>query len=160
MPKPLRIDVREATAADLTFLAEAHRLGHRAIEGERGGALDIALRGRPEPIEASFAEALDDPDTTVRIGEVDSVSAGYLSLTLQTLRSNEVIAAVTDLWVHPNARGVGVGARLMRSASSLAEANGCIGIDARALPGDRITKNFFESFGLVARTIEVHKALS
>jgi hypothetical protein len=38
-------------------------------------------------------------------------------------------------------------------------AAGCFGIDSLALPGDRSTKNFFESFGLVARAIVVHRSL-
>ena len=37
-------------------------------------------------------------------------------------------------------------------------AAGCIGIDSRALPGDRETKNFFESFGLKARLLTVHRS--
>jgi hypothetical protein len=36
---------------------------------------------------------------------------------------------------------------------------GAIGIDALALPGDRATKNFFETFGLKARAIVVHRSL-
>jgi hypothetical protein len=36
---------------------------------------------------------------------------------------------------------------------------GCMGVDSLALPGDRHTKNFFESFGLVARAIVVHRPL-
>ena len=37
-------------------------------------------------------------------------------------------------------------------------ARGCFGVDSLALPGDRHTKNFFESFGLVARAIVVHRS--
>ena len=40
-----------------------------------------------------------------------------------------------------------------------ATSGGCIGLDSLALPGDRQTKNFFESFGLVARAIIVHRRL-
>lgn len=36
---------------------------------------------------------------------------------------------------------------------------GAIGVDSLALPGDRGTKNFFESFGLKARAIVVHRAI-
>ena len=36
---------------------------------------------------------------------------------------------------------------------------GCIGVDSLALPGDRDTKNFFETHGLVARAITVHRTL-
>ena len=59
----------------------------------------------------------------------------------------------------PRARGVGVGYELMRACVEIARRAGCVGIDARALPGDRETKNFFESFGLVARSLVVHSAL-
>ena len=156
----LTISVRQAIAEDLSFLANAHRAGHQAVEDERGGRLDILLRGRAEPIEESFREALTGNDTTVLVGEVDGVPVGYLVVVIETLRSDELLAKVTDLWVHPSARGVGVGASLMGTAADIAQQESCVGIDARALPGDRVTKNFFESFGLVARTIEVHKSFS
>lgn len=151
--------VRDAGHDDLAFLAAAHRSGHAAMEDKRGGMLDIALRGRSEPIEESFQAALDDDGTQVLVGEVNGVAVGYLAISVDSLRTNAKIGRVSDLWVHPEARGVGIGAALMRSAVDFATANGCSGIDARALPGDRVTKNFFESFGLVARNIEVHKAL-
>ena len=151
--------MRLASSNDLGFLAEAHRSGHAAVADQRGGKLDVALRGRAEPIEDSFANSLADERTRLFIGEIDGVAVGYLTVSIESLRTSDKIARVTDLWVHPEARGVGVGASLMRSAVEFAEDNGCTGIDARALPGDRVTKNFFESFGLVARTIEVHKAL-
>jgi hypothetical protein len=38
-------------------------------------------------------------------------------------------------------------------------ARGCVGVDGLALPGNRATKNFFETFGLVARAIVVHRRL-
>ena len=159
MAEAVRTSVRPASSDDLSFLATAHRAGHAAMADQRGGALDIALRGRSEPIEDSFAAALSEDRTQVLVGEVDSVPVGYLAVSVEPLRTGEDIARVSDLWVHPEARGVGVGAALMRSAVTFAEAHGSSGIDARALPGDRVTKNFFESFGLVARAIEVHKAL-
>ena len=47
-----------------------------------------------------------------------------------------------------------------RPSSTGAPTQGCFGVDSLALPGDRHTKNFFESFGLVARAIIVHRSLS
>ena len=159
MTKAVSVSLRPATLDDLEFLSASHRSGHAAIEAERGGELDILLRGRPEPIEDSFRTTMDDADTRVLVGEVDGLAVGYLVLANVDLRSGNQIARVTDMWVHPNARGVGVGGALMTKAMAIAGEQGCTGIDARALPGDRPTKNFFESFGLVARTIEVHKSL-
>ncbi len=159
MVNALSVVVRSADTSDLTFLAEAHRSGHAAVANERGGKLDILLRGRTEPFEDSFGLSIDDESTTVLIADVDGLPVGYVAVDVKELANGELIATVNDLWVHPDARGVGAGAALMRKVSEHATATGCVGIDARALPGDRVTKNFFESFGLVARTIEVHKAL-
>jgi len=40
-----------------------------------------------------------------------------------------------------------------------ATTRGAIGIESLALPGDRATKNFFETQGMVARAIIVHRWL-
>ena len=157
--QPIRLSLRPAVADDLEFLAESHRSAQRAVESERGGRLDILLRRHGEPIEDAMSLLLGEPDLAINVGEVDDVAVGYMVCSFETLRSGEQMCRVDDLWVHSDARGVGVGGALMRNAVEAAEAKGCTGIDARALPGDRVTKNFFESFGLVARTIEVHKAL-
>ncbi|NIR35956.1 MAG: hypothetical protein GWN79_05560 [Actinobacteria bacterium] len=47
----------------------------------------------------------------------------------------------------------------MEAVLDWARTRGCEGIDSLALPGDRHTKNFFETFGLVARALRVHRAL-
>ena len=48
---------------------------------------------------------------------------------------------------------------MLAATISWAAGRGCDGIDAVALPGDRATKNFFESHGLVARAIIAHRSL-
>lgn len=159
MTTPVAIGVRSAGPDDLEVLAEAHRLAQAAVVDVRGGPLDTLLKGRSEPIEASFADDLADPSARVTVGTADGHVVGYCVLKIRDLRSGEKLGVVTDLWVHPEARGVGIGYALMRDASDAATTQRCSGIDARALPGDRSTKNFFESFGLVARAIEVHRSL-
>ncbi len=47
----------------------------------------------------------------------------------------------------------------MNAVVDEARTRNCFGIDALALPGDRETKNFFESFGLKARQLVVHRSL-
>ena len=54
---------------------------------------------------------------------------------------------------------MGVGEAMMDLLVERARAAEAVGIDALALPGDRHTKNFFETFGLTARAILVHRAL-
>ena len=73
---------------------------------------------------------------------------------------NKRSVAIEDIYVDPGARAVGLGETLMNHLIDWCRARGCFGVDSLALPGDRDTKNFFESFGLVARAIVVHRPLS
>ena len=78
---------------------------------------------------------------------------------IEKLSDGGELARLTDVYVEPEARGVGVGEMLLDAVVAWATERGCIGIDSLALPGNRETKNFFESFGLVARAIVVHRPL-
>ena len=66
---------------------------------------------------------------------------------------------VSDLYTDPGARELGIGEAMMDELIGWCRQRGCFGVDSLALPGDRHTKNFFESFGLVARAIVVHRPL-
>jgi L-amino acid N-acyltransferase YncA len=66
---------------------------------------------------------------------------------------------IDDLFVEGEAREVGVGEEMTKVVVEWCEERGCRGIDANVLPGDRATKNFFESFGFTARAITVHRRL-
>jgi len=153
------VSTRPAAADDIDFLSDAHRAGQAGVAEARGGTLDTLLKGRAEPIEDSFMADLDNEGTFVWVAEADSLPVGYLVATEVALRSAEIVLRVVDLWVHPDARGIGLGSALMNNALAVASERDAIGVDARALPGDRVTKNFFETFGLKARTIEVFREL-
>jgi GNAT superfamily N-acetyltransferase len=93
------------------------------------------------------------------VGTIDGTVVGYGVARLEPLHDGAVLGVVSDLYVEPEARGVGVGESMMTDLVAWCEARGCVGVDSLALPGDRATKNFFESFGLVARAIIVHRRL-
>ena len=78
----------------------------------------------------------------------------------ERLTDGGLLGVVDDIYVDPGARSVGVGEALMDHVLAWCRDQGCFGVDSLALPGDRATKNFFESFGLVARAIVVHKPFS
>ena len=86
------------------------------------------------------------------------VAVGYAVVRLEETGIGR-LAVVSDLFVEPDARCVGVGRALMEAVVEWATDSGCHGVDAEVLPGDRSTKNFFEAFGLVARKITVHRSL-
>ena len=64
---------------------------------------------------------------------------------------------IEEIFVEPDARSVGVGEALADLLLDAAAERGALGVDSLALPGDRATKNFFETQGMVARGIIVHR---
>ena len=130
------------------------------IEPQRGGALWARREARARPAADALRRALVDDDHFLVVGTIDDAVVGHASVAREVLRDHTVLAVVADLYVLPDARGVGVGEAMMNLCLDWARRNGCIGVDSLALPGDRHTKNFFESFGLVARAIIVHRRLS
>lgn len=154
------VSVRAATRDDLDFLADSHRLAHDTIADARGGALDTQLHKLSEPLTESFGALLAADAVELLVGELDGTPVGYAVLQRKPLPDGTELGSIDGMWVHADARGVGVGAALMAEITVIATEWGCIGLDSRALPGDRVTKNFFESFGLKARAIHVHRALS
>jgi GNAT superfamily N-acetyltransferase len=152
-------EARVATRADLPRLVELAREGAAELTPTRGGAIWARREARPEPVEESLGAALDDPEQLVLVGTIDGTIIGYAAVRLDELHDGERLAVLTELFVDPGARGVGVGEVLMDRVLEWAREQGCVGVDSLALPGNRHTKNFFESFGLVARAIVVHRPL-
>lgn len=83
------------------------------------------------------------------VAEVGGEMVGAAKVTLGRLPRPTVLCVV----VHPDARGVGIGAALLDAIRSTARTEGYDRIDAVALPGDRDTKNLYERAGLTARLI-------
>ena len=114
---------------------------------------------RVAPFDAGLRHELEDPDALVIVGTIDTTVVGYAACHVEPLHDGRAIARITDLYVLPDARKVGVGEAMMVALEEWARERSLVGLDAVALPGDRDTKNFFETFGLVARAIQVHRSL-
>ncbi len=154
--------IERARRAQVDDLEELERLARLAIEHhvpQRGGLLWSLTLARPEPLGLSLSGALTDPDQHVVVGTIDDAAVGYGAVRVVGLADGRALGVVDELFVEPGARGVGVGEAMMDLLVAWCVERGCVGIDAVALPGDRETKNFFETFGLKARAIVVHRAL-
>jgi GNAT superfamily N-acetyltransferase len=154
--------IEAARRADIDDLADLERLARQAIERQRplrGGLLWSLTLGRQEPLDESLHHALVDPDQRIVVGTIDGAAIGYGAVKVVGLADGRPLGVVDELFVEPDARGVGVGEAMMDLLVAWCTERGCVGIDAVALPGDRDTKNFFETFGLKARAIVVHRPL-
>jgi len=151
---------RRAVAGDIPRVAELARQGIAELLITKGGGLWARREARAEPVDASLAAALDDDHQLVVVGTIDDAILGYGVVREDGLRDGGLLGVVDDIYVEPEARGVGLGEVIMNELVAWCGERGCIGVDSLALPGNRATKNFFERFGLVARAIVVHKPLS
>ena len=151
---------RPATGDDLDVLVALADLAREELAAaERDGGVWRATSARRDPLRPRLAAELTDPLVDVVVGTLDGIAVGYGVAVLADRADDRPHGVVTDLFVVDEGRGIGVGAAMLAQLSDWCAAQGCAGIDALALPGARETKNFFETFGFVARAITVHHAL-
>ena len=139
---PPVVGARVATPEDR---AQVDRLRHLAEEEVRSGRGGAAL----------LAEHVVPDGALVLVGTIGPVVVGQLTLELVPAGPSRV----AELYVEPEARGVGVGAALVALALERCRTAGSTSVDAEALPGDRATKNFFEAYGFVTRRLTVRRDL-
>ena len=159
MPAAPEEGTRLATEDDLARLAELAGAAVEELREGRGGAVWERHSARRAPYEPELRSQIADPDHEVLVGTVDDVVMGYGVAATQVLADGGRLGVVTDLYTDSGARELGIGEAMMEALVTWCRDQGCFGVDSLALPGDRHTKNFFESFGLVARAIVVHRSL-
>jgi len=150
---------RPATAEDLPRIAELAELVRHELVPMKGGALWSAREALAEPFEDTYGALIDHDDALVVVGTVDETVVGFGVVTLERLRTGETLGVISDLFVEPGARAVGVGEAMADDLVAFCATRGCTGIDALALPGHRTAKNFFEGSGFTARALVMHRAL-
>ena len=153
------VAVRPARPDDLPGLDDLATQAIEELTPNRGGAVWRRQLGRPVPPGDSLAADLASEDHHVVLGTIDGEPVGYSVVRIDTLTDGSRLGIISDLFTLPGARDVAVGETMMDAVIAWCREQGCFGVDSIALPGDRHTKNFFESFGLVARAIIVHRDL-
>ena len=151
--------VRRAVPEDADRLAQltAEAVAEQ-VEG-RGGRIWSQREARGVPAQVTLAAAITDPGQLVLAGTIDDAVIGYVVTRTEPLADGTLLGVVTDIYVEPEARGIGVGEVMIDEVLSWCAEQGCVGVDALALPGNRNTKNFFETFGFKARALVVHRSL-
>jgi ribosomal protein S18 acetylase RimI-like enzyme len=150
---------RPAAAEDIPRVVELAELMRAELAAMRGGRLWLERDAWPEPLEDAYDALLARDDALVVLGTIDDVVFGFAAVVVEQLRSGARLGVVTDLFVEPDAREVGVGEALVDAVVEHCTARGCIGVDATALPGHRAAKNFYEAHGFTARALAMHRHL-
>ena len=147
---------RAAHAGDIGEIALLAQLLLDELEPTRGGGIWARRERRDGPYESAYGALLERDDTFVVVGTVHDVVVGFGVVLLETLRDGGVLGVVSDLFVHPEARSVGVGEAMVDQIVAFCTEHHCVGIDALVLPGHRAAKNFFEESGFTARALVMH----
>jgi len=151
---------RPAVDVDLATIASLAREMLAELTPLRGGPLLAAREARSEPLEATYAELLTRDGVRVAVGSIDDVVVGFGVVEVEELRTGDRLGIITDLYVEPGARSVGVGDAIVATLLEFCRSQGCSGVDGRTLPGHRATKNFFEEHGFTARALVMHHRLA
>jgi ribosomal protein S18 acetylase RimI-like enzyme len=181
---------RLALEADVERLVELYNAAVSELSVMRGGRVLIGLNGRDGSLDSSFRRQLAGPGELVVVGSLsggvdgaesagDPSSAdvgsggsgagagsdggdvvGYGTCRLLELSNGQRVGSVQDLYVDPVVRRHGVGRAMADHMVSWCVGQGCIGVDANALPGSRAVKSFFEAGRFTARLLVMHRPLT
>jgi len=149
---------RAAELDDLGRIVELAGAMRAELEPMKGGQLWARRERAADPLDVTYRALLDRDDARMVVGTVADVVIGFGVAVVEPLRDGGALGVLTDLFVEPGARGVGVGEAMTRDLVAFCDARRCVGVDALALPGHRATKNFFEGSGFTARALVMHRA--
>jgi GNAT superfamily N-acetyltransferase len=157
---PQAAEARPAARGDIDRLVEMYAEATNELRPMRGGRVLLGLNHRDAPVEVSFAHQLEDPCQFVVVAALgpDGV-VGYGTCRTLELPENERVGSIRDLYVSPAARRKGAGRAISELLVRWCSSEGCIGVDADALPGSRAVKSFFEEEGFTARLLVMHRRL-
>jgi ribosomal protein S18 acetylase RimI-like enzyme len=153
-------NARPAALSDIGRLVEMYTDAANELEPMRGGRVLLGLNQRDAPVELSFARQLEDARQFVVVAVLgpDHI-VGYGTCRTLDLPEKERVGSIRDLYVTPAARRYGAGRAMAELLVRWCSSEGCIGVDADALPGSRAVKSFFEGEGFTARLLVMHRPL-
>lgn len=145
--------IRLAEEKDHSAVCLMDHEARRRVAGTRGG--DAWIAEHP-PIE----DLLNTSGLRILVAELSGVVVGFSSSFDQDIRGRGRVCSIERVYVDVSAREIGCGDALLAEEISRALERRCGIIEARALPGDRETKNLYERAGITARSITVSKRLN
>lgn len=153
----MKVSARLADPLDIPALETMYRTLEQEMEALH--RMWPVADGLDEPVTESFAEAIDDVDTLVVIGELEGIPFGFLLARVERLLAQadgELVGAIRLIYVDQEAREVALGEEMREMVLDTLREQGITKFDAHVLPGHRLAKNFFEAGGFSARSIIMH----
>jgi GNAT superfamily N-acetyltransferase len=141
-------DTRAAHPDDLPQIVLLEGEARAALVDQRGGRRWLAEN--PE-IGDGWADVLGSHHVVV--GHIGPVVVSVIAAAL----GDDDVLRVGFVWVTPDARELGFGDAMLAAVIQWGRAEGAIGVEGQALPGDRQTKNLWERAGIVARLIVTYR---
>lgn len=135
------------------FLAEIS--GELALR--RGGTQLLGELGHP--VELARKIALSGEDSFTYTVTLNNVLSGLIWAKIMMNEFGDRVCYVPVFAVLKDARRHGVGRELFSALEDWVATKDVSAIEFTTLPGDRHTKNFCESNGLIARSLKMHKAI-
>jgi GNAT superfamily N-acetyltransferase len=149
--------VRPATPEDDVLLGRLREQAFADLGPARGGAMYLERHAAELPaLRADWSNAT----RRVWLGGIENIPVGYLLAATVPLPSGAVVGVIEAIYVDRGARACGIGEAMMAVGLDWFRSQGCVGVEATALPGQRATKNFFEEHGLKARLLTVYRSLT
>lgn len=153
----MEVSARPATALDALDVRRLATLAREELTGDRGADLWFRVDARADPSElVDLASGPTGSSEVLLVGTVDDTVVGFAAGHLATTHDGAPLGVVTELYVEIDGRQVGVGDVLLCALMDRFRGLGAIGVDSWALPGARLTKNFYEAHGFTARALIVH----
>lgn len=129
------------------------------IEASKGGPMYFRREGRAEPYLPALRAQAADPQGAVVVGLIDDAIVGFGTVSHHELRDGARVAEIQEIYVLPDARGIGIGEFMLDVIMDWARERNCERLEGSVLPGNRHGKNFFERAAMVTRVLRVSTAL-
>lgn len=153
----MKVTARKAGRDDLPVLLDLYR----GLEEEMTALHSMwpLADGLAEPVETSFHDLIDDPESVLVVGELDGYPFGFVWARVEQIlpqAEGAKVGSIRLIYVAPGAREVSLGEEMRDYTMDLLRERGISRFDAHVLPGHRLAKNFFEAGGVSARSIIMH----
>ena len=140
----MRVVTRAATKEDLPALASLVAGCASTLRSERGGEQFAAREFLLSPRGAGLETMLSDRDVLVLSGTIDDQVLAIAVVRIEMLADDGLLGRLELLFVDPDAREVGLGEALVRTATTWAAEQGATGLDAcTRCPGAEKSRTFW-----------------